>query len=59
MKAKRCNDCNKRIDPKSTEAIIQVGYMLGQCRTCKRKESRMRAEAKRKLLKGTWVENKY
>ena len=39
MKAKRCRDCKKMIDPKTKDAIIQAGYLLGTCRRCKRIEA--------------------
>ena len=59
MKPKKCNSCEKTIDPKSKDAVIQVGYMLGQCRPCKTIESRERQRKKRELLKGTWFESEY
>ena len=59
MKAKKCNDCGKTIIPKSKDSIIQAGYMLGQCRPCKKIESRERQRKKRELLKGTWFEIEY
>ena len=59
MKPKECRDCKKMIYPKTRDAIIQAGYMLGQCRNCKSTEARERARKKRELLKGTWFESKY
>ena len=51
MKAKRCRDCKKMIDPKTKDAIIQAGYLLATCRVCKRKEANKYAAEKRKLMK--------
>ena len=59
MKPKICNDCGKIIDPKTRDAIIQAGYMLGQCRPCKTIEAKERQRKKKKLLKGTWFESQY
>ena len=50
MKAKRCRDCKKMIDPKTKDAIIQAGYLLGTCRRCKRIEANKYAAKKRTLM---------
>ena len=39
-------DCKKMINPKTRDAIIQSGYLLGQCRECKTVEARKEQEKK-------------